>query len=458
MADDRNMPTQGEIDVTPRKPATLEGEYSEQLPTSDKGYKRLGLIILLIAFGGFGIWAMTASLAIAVVAPGSVSMESFKRTVQHLEGGIVEELLVEDGDKVQAGDPLIVLSDTQALAQLDIAKSQYLINRAMEIRLLAEQKGADKLVFPEDLLNSDLQRVQQVLAVQRSLFVSRRESLQGALESLDEQINQMREQIDGLESQIAINRRRVSSLKAEAQDFRSLFREGLGDNQRLRELERQVLEYEGRIAEHRSQIARLKSQISENKLQKEVRRQEFQSEVGEQLRDAQSQIAEAEERITSLSDQVNRTTIKAPVAGTVVGLKVHTKGAVIRGGDPIMDIVPSGDGFVVEARIPNRDIDNIYIGQPATIRFSAFNQRLTNEIAGEVIHVSADSFEDEATGQMYYKARVRVTEEGEKDMTEQMQLLSGMPAEVLIKTGERTFASYIAKPITDMLARAMREA
>lgn len=455
-ADAGQQVTRPEIDVTPQ-PQTLEGEYSEKLPTSDKGYKRLGMVILLVALGGFGTWALTASLAVAVVAPGSVSMESFKRTVQHLEGGIVKELLVEDGDKVEAGDPLVVLSDTQARSQLDIARSQYLINRAMEVRLLAEQEGAEMLAFPEDLLDSDRPRVQQVLAVQQSLFVARRESLQGALESLDEQVEQMRGQIEGLESQIAINQRRVSSLKAEAEDFRSLFREGLGDNQRLRELERQVLEYQGRIAEHRSQIASLKSQISEKQLQKEVRRQEFQSEVGEQLRNAQSQIAEAEERITSLSDQVSRTTIRAPVSGTVVGRQIHTQGAVIRGGDPIMDIVPAGDGFVVEARVPNRDIDNIYIGQQATIRFSAFNQRLTNEIAGEVIHVSADSFEDEATGQMYYKARVRVTEEGEKDMTEQMQLLSGMPAEVLIKTGERTFASYIAKPITDMLARAMRE-
>lgn len=445
-----------EIDVTPG-PQTLEGDYSETLPTSDKGYRRLGFFILLIAFGGFGVWALTASLAIAVVAPGSVSMESFKRTVQHLEGGIVRELLVEDGDKVEAGDPLVILSDTQARSQLDIARSQYLINRAMELRLLAEQQGADSLEFPAELTESDRARVQQVLAVQRSLFVARRESLQGALDSLDEQVQQMRNQIEGLESQIGINRQRVSSLKSEAEDFRSLFREGLGDNQRLRELERQVLEYEGRIAEHRSQIASLKSQISENQLQKEVRRQEFQSEVGEQLRNAQAQIAEAEERITSLTDQVNRTTIEAPVSGTVVGRQVHTIGAVIRGGDPIMDIVPAGDGFVVEARVPNRDIDNIFIGQSATIRFSAFNQRLTNEIDGEIIHVSADSFEDEATGQMYYKARVRVTEEGEKDMTEQMQLLSGMPAEVLIRTGERTFASYIAKPITDMLARAMRE-
>ena len=147
----------------------------------------------------------------------------------------------------------------------------------------------------------------------------------------------------------------------------------------------------------------------------------------------------------------------APVSGTVVGRQVHTVGAVIRGGDTIMDVVPSNDGFVVEARIPTRDIDNIYIGQFAEIRFSAFNQRLTDVIDGEVIHVSADSFEDEATGEQYYRARVRVTEEGYTQMNENMQLLSGMPAEVMIRTGERTFASYIAKPINDMLARAIRE-
>lgn len=444
------------IDITPG-PQTLDGEYSKVLPTKDKNFRRLGFAILLLAFGGFGTWAFSAKLAVAVVAPGNVSIESFKRTVQHLEGGIVRDILVHDGDHVDVGDSLIVLSDTQARSQLDIARSQYLINRAMEVRLLAEQRGLDKINFPAELVGSDRERVREILAVQRSLFISRRQSLNSTLASLDEQINQMREQIDGLTAQIGVDRRRIKSLRSETEDFRSLFREGLGDNQRVRELERQMLQYEGAIANFKSEIARLKSQISENRVKQELQRQEFQSEIGEQLRTVQSQIAEAEDRITSLSDQVERTVIKAPVAGTVVGLAVHTKGAVIRSGDKIMDIVPSGDGFVVQARIPNRDIDNIYPGQPATIRFSAFNQRLTNEIAGVVANVSADSFEDEATGQMYYKVRVKVTEEGSQDMTEQMKLLSGMPAEVMLLTNERTFASYIAKPITDMLARAIRE-
>lgn len=455
--ENRNVPARSEIDVTPSKPETLEGEATEKLPTSDKGYRKLGFCILLFALGGFILWSITASLAIAVVAPGNVSIESFKRTVQHLEGGIVRELLVEDGDKVTAGDPLVILSDTQSRSQLEIARSQFLINRAMEARLLAEQEGAEIMEIPADIRNVDSPRVQQVVAVQQSLFTARRQSLISTLESLDEQIIQMQEQIEGLEQRMSVNTQRISSLRSEASDFRSLYREGLGDNQRMRELERQVLQYEGDNAEFRASVAQLRSQISENRMQREIQQQEFQKEVGEQLRDAQAQIAQAEEQIISLADQVERTVITAPVSGTVVGRQVHSVGSVIRGGDPIMDVVPSNDGFIVEARVPTRDIDNIYLGQFAEIRFSAFNQRLTDVIDGEVIYVSADSFEDEATGQRYYRVRVRVTESGHEQMTEQMQLLSGMPAEVMIRTGERTFASYIAKPINDMLARALRE-
>lgn len=448
---------QREMDVTPQGPVTIDGEAQEVLPTSDKGYRKLGYAILVIALGGFVLWSVTASLAVAVVAPGNVSMASFKRTVQHLEGGIVRELLVQDGDKVEVGQPLVILSDTQVRSQLEIAQSQYFINRAMEVRLLAEQEGADTLEMPEELVSVDNGRIQQVAAVQQSLFIARRQSLLSTLDSMDQQILQMQEQIEGLGARTKVNNQRISSLRSEAEDFRSLYREGLGDNQRLRELERQVLQYEGDNAEFQSNTAQLRSQISENRMQKEITQQEFQAEVGEQLRDAQAQIAEAEERITSLTDQVNRTIVSAPVSGTVVGQQVHTVGAVIRPGDPIMDVVPSDDGFVVEARVPTRDIDNLFLGQLAEIRFSAFNQRLTSVIDGEIVHISADSFEDEATGQRYYKARFRVTEAGSEDMTEQMQLLSGMPAEVMIRTGERTFASYIAKPISDMLARAMRE-
>lgn len=441
-------------DATTRQ---LAADSSPQLPISEAPYRRTGLLILLLALGGFATWAVSANLAVAVVAPGSVSVESFKKTVQHLEGGIVKQILVDDGDRVAAGDPLMVLDDTQPRSQLEIALSEYRIARANEVRLLAEQSSKTTLSFPDELLKADSPRVQEVLAVQGKLFEARRQSLQGTLEALGEQAVQMQEQIQGLEATSEINRSRIVSLSREATDYRTLFKEGLGNNQRMRELERQVLQSRGENAQNLSEMARLKSQISENRLQKAIKQQENQQEVGERLREAQATIADAEERIVALRDRVGRTQVVAPVDGTVVGMHIHTLGAVVGAGDPLMDIVPTEDGFVVEARVADRDIDNIYRGQPAEIRFSAFNQRLSNVIDGRVTHVSADSFEDEATRTRYYKVRVAVTDKGQAAMTDNMQLLSGMPAEVMLRTGERTFASYVTKPFNDMLARAIRE-
>ncbi|WP_261397664.1 HlyD family type I secretion periplasmic adaptor subunit [Halomonas sp. DP8Y7-3] len=423
----------------------------------DQRYRRLGLLILLVALGGFGSWSVMASLAVSVVAPGSVSVESFTKTVQHLEGGIVERIHVEDGSQVDAGDVLITLDDTQARAQSRIVEADYLIARASEVRLLAEQAGADQLVFPDALRQSDNGRVQAVLGVQQRLFEVRRESLDGTLAALDQQILQLDEQITGLEATRQITQRRIDSLNGEVANHRKLFREGLISSQRMREMERESLEYQSDNARHLAEVARLRAQISENVLNKQIRLQEFQQQVGEALRQVQSEVADAEERLVALTDTLRRTAITAPVAGTVVGLKVHTLGAVIRGGDPLMDLVPMGDGFIVEARVANHDVDHLYLGQPAEIRFSAFNQRLSNVIDGEVVHVSANSFEDEATRERYYKVRIQVTQQGEANMTDNMRLMAGMPAEVMIRTSERSFASYVAKPVTDMLARAMRE-
>ncbi|MEQ5767593.1 HlyD family type I secretion periplasmic adaptor subunit [Halomonas sp. H33-56] len=429
----------------------------DDLPLQDTRYRRMGLIILLVAFGGFGSWSVMASLAVSVVAPGSVSVESFTKTVQHLEGGIVEQIHVEDGSQVEAGAPLITLDDTQAMAQSRIVETEYLIARASEVRLLAEQSGAETLVFPQALIDSDNARVQAVLEVQRRLFEVRRDSLEGTLAALDQQILQLEEQITGLEETQVITQRRIDSLNGDVANHRKLFRDGLISSQRMREMERESLEYQSDNARHVSEVARLRAQISENTLNKQIRLQEFQQQVGEALRQVQAEVADAEERLVALNDTLKRTEITAPVAGTVVGLKVHTLGAVVRGGDPLMDLVPMGDGFIVEAKVANHDVDHLYLGQPAEIRFSAFNQRLSNVIDGEVVHVSANSFEDEATRQRYYKVRIQVTELGEKDMTENMRLMAGMPAEVMIRTSERSFASYVAKPIVDMLARAMRE-
>ncbi|MGQ7247101.1 HlyD family type I secretion periplasmic adaptor subunit [Halomonas sp. V046] len=430
---------------------------ANELPLHDTHYRRFGLAVLLVAIGGFGSWSVMANLAVSVVAPGSVSVESFTKTVQHFEGGIVEAIRVEDGDHVDAGDVLIVLDDTQARSQQKIVEAEYLIARASEIRLLAEYSDAQTLAFPDALVSSTNPRVQEVLEVQQRLFEVRRQSLSGAMAALDEQIVQMNEQIAGLENTQAITQRRIDSLNGDVANHRKLFRDGLINSQRMREMERESLEYQSDNAGQVAEVARLRSQISENELQKQIRLQEFQQQVGESLRQVQTEVTDAEERLVALNDKLKRTEVIAPVTGTVVGLMVHTLGAVIRGGDPLLDIVPAGEGFIVEARVPDHDIDHLYLGQPSEIRFSAFNQRLSNVIDGEVVHVSADSFEDEATRARYYKVRIRVTEAGEDNMTDSMRLLAGMPAEVMIRTGERSFASYIGKPMADMLARAMRE-
>ncbi|MFQ3787928.1 HlyD family type I secretion periplasmic adaptor subunit [Halomonas sp. A29] len=448
-------------DLHERSGARARGSTIElappHVPLDERRYHRLGLLVLLLGLGGFAGWAFTAELSVSVVAPGHVAAETFRRTVQHLEGGMVREILVEDGDAVMAGQPLIVIDDTQARSQLQIMRSQYLIQRATELRLLAEQRGSEILVFPEELTASDLPRVQEVLALQQALFVARRQSHRSTLEALDEQLVQLRRQLEGLEETVRLGERHLASFRAEENDLRGLFARGLVNNLRLREVERDLLQLESEVAGRRAEIGRLGSQLSENRMQREIRMQEFHKEVGEQLRDVQARVAEAEERIVSLSDQVLRTIIMAPVDGTVVERRVHSVGDVVRPGDSLLDLVPAGDGFLIEARVPGRDVDRLYPGQAAEIRFSAFNQRLTHSILAEIVYISADSQLDEATGARFYRVRLRVSDSGRQAMDGHMQLLAGMPAEVMIRTGERTFASYLLKPLTDMFARAVRE-
>lgn len=422
-------------------------------PIDPRPWQRFGLLILLIAFGGFGGWAVVANLAVGVVVSGKVAAASFTRTVQHYEGGIVSEIRVDDGDNVEAGEILVVLDDTRARSQLQLARNQYLLNRASEVRLTAELAEQEALVFPADLRDSESRRVKEAMAVQQGLFFARRQALVGTLATLEQQAYQFQEQRDGLEALIDVNRQRIASLGEEADDLRSLFERGHGDRQRLRELERELLEREGEAAQQAANVASIDAQISENHLQRQIRRQEFHQQAGERLRDVQAHIADAEERITALEDEVQRTAIRAPVAGSIVDLRLRSSGAVLAAGEPVLDVVPVDVGFVVEARVPVHEIDSLYPGQPARVRFSAFNQRSSRAVEGELIHISADSLVDEMTASDYYQVRIAVDD---ALLSEEMPLVAGMPAEVMIHTGERTFASYLIKPFSDVLARAMR--
>ncbi|SEG20328.1 HlyD family type I secretion periplasmic adaptor subunit [Billgrantia desiderata] len=438
--------------IYPQEPAPSAATTSAP-PVDPRPWQRIGLLVLLIAFGGFGGWAVAANLAVGVVASGKVAAASSTRSVQHYEGGIVSEIRVADGDRVEAGEVLVVLDDTRARSQLQLARNQYLLNRASEVRLSAELAGSETLTFPAELHDSQSRRVREALAVQQGLFFARRQTLDGTLATLEQQAHQYREQREGLEALIEVSRQRIASLDEEADDLRSLFERGHGDRQRLRELERDLLELEGETAQQESNAASIDAQISENRLQRQILRQEFQQETGERLRDVQAQIAEAEERITALADEVRRTAVRAPVAGSVVDLRLHSSGAVIDPGDAVLDIVPADEGFVVEARIPVHEIDSLHPGQTARIRFTAFDQRASHAVEGELVHLSADSLVDETTGSEYYLARIAVDD---TRLPEEMRLVAGMPAEVMIHTGERSFASYLLEPFSDVLARAMR--
>ncbi|WP_458526484.1 HlyD family type I secretion periplasmic adaptor subunit [Onishia taeanensis] len=425
-------------------------------PVGDRWHRQVGVGILLLLLVGVGGWAVTAELAVAVMAPGRVTVAADKKTVQHLEGGIVEDIAVADGDRVEPGDTLMTLEATGIEGELESARMAFWVERATQLRLQAEQAGQSRLRYPTALVDGDDPRLSRVLAVQRQLFLSRRLSLESDLAALDAQIAQRRRRIEGHEALIASTEQQLGSLREDAKALGSLYRDGLGDNQRLHEMQRDIQRHQGELAEHRTGIARLRAEIDEQRLKKARRTQQQQETLGDQLREVQHRVVEARARLSTLRDRQQRTRITAPVAGRVVELAVHTRGAVLDPGMPILEIVPGGRDFVVEARVTDRDIDHVQTGQPVKVRFTAFNRRQSPMVAGEVQRVSADSFEDEASGQHFYRVRVTFKPSAMASLPADFSLRSGMPAEVRLKSGERTFASYLFKPVNDMLARALR--
>lgn len=428
-------------------------------PTDDRPVRRLGYLILLLAFGVGGGWAAVAGLDSAAVAPGVVTVDSYRKTVQHLEGGIVKEILVRDGDRVQTGAVLLRLDDTQVRAQLEMVRNQYLNNLALDARLAAERQQHETIRFPEELREAtDDPRVQEIVTIQEREFEARRTALQGEIAVLEQRIDQLEEQVRGLDAMQAIKQKRILSYREEVADMQKLFERKLGDKLRLREMERLALELEGERAGHLSDLSRAKIQIGETRLQILQRRQALQAEIAAQSRETQAKHFDLQERLRALRDTLSRTEIRATADGIVVGMGVHTVGGVIAPGSKILEIVPHDDRMVVDAQVSPADIDKVRPGLTADIRFSAFKTRTTPVMEGTVETVSADRLTDPATHYPYYLARIAVTESS-RDTLQHLGLtvLPGMPAEVIIKTGERTFLNYLLQPITDSLARAFRE-
>lgn len=438
-------------------PVTLgpdSGESALQKLTSMDGPKRIGLTIFFLVFGLFGVWAAVAPLNGAAQAVGTVTVRSYKKVVQHLEGGIVGDILVQDGDHVEAGDPLLILDNTQPLAQLEIINGQYIAAKAREARFIAERDQLESVSLPEEL-DSTSPMVQEEFYAQSQIFNARKEARLGEIEVLEQRIQQLESQLIGLRGLKTSKEQLASSYSDELSDVSELLSQGFSDKNRLRELERSQARLEGEAAELTASIASTEMQIGETRMQILQLNREFRNEVVQSLSETQTNLNDIRERRNALQDIVTRTVVRAPVEGIVNGMQIHTIGGVIGPGTQIADIVPQSDELIVDARVSPIDIDRVAIGQEATVRFSTFGSSVPT-ITGEVLNLSADSFLDEATGLSYYRARVEVTEEGMEELGD-LTLLPGMPAEVFIATGSRTFLQYLFKPFSNAIARSFNE-
>ncbi|MGH1483139.1 MAG: HlyD family type I secretion periplasmic adaptor subunit [Geminicoccales bacterium] len=423
---------------------------------SSLGYIVLGLSIIVVLLGGLGAWALMAQLNGAIVASGRLTVESNRKTVQHLDGGIVRKILVKDGDVVAPGQLLVSLDSTidQATFDATVVKLDELGARAA--RLIAERDGMPSIDFPEEMVaRAHEPSVVKVMQGERDLFEARRSSAAGTERLLQQRVNGFDQQIVGLEGQIASKGRQVELVMEEHKSLKVLYDKGYATLTRLLALQRQAEQLEGERAAHGSDIATVKNSIAETELELGQIKHDFQEIVTAELRTVEAEIFGLQERRIAAEERLKRAGIIASHAGVVLDLAVHTVGGVITPGQPILDIVPDTDELLVEAQIATSDIDKVSLGQASVVRLSAFSQDETPEIEGTVRSVSADRLIDEVTGQPYYVARIDIA--GQQLSSGGIELVPGMPAEVFIETGDRTAISYFVKPLTDRLAKTFIE-
>jgi len=420
-------------------------------------YTRLGWWIVIVGLGGFLLWASFAPLDKGVPLSGTVSVASNKKAIQHEAGGTVEDILVKEGDSVKAGDVLVLMNNVQVQADAETARVQYIVARTMQARLIAERDGLHNVDIPQEFADSksDL-RVLESLALQNQISSSRQSAIQSELAAINENIAGLTSQTQGLEAAVLNKRDQKSLIIQQLSGMRDLAKEGYMATNRVLESEQNLARIEAEISADFGNIGRLNRQIAELKLQKAQRNQEYQKEVRTQLAEAQKQADALESQLKGLDRNVQNIEVKAPVTGTVVGLNVFTKGAVVSPGFKLMDIVPKEDSLVVEGQLPVHLVDKVYPDLPVNLMFTAFNQNKTPHIPGVVLNVSADRFVDEHTGQPYYKLVTKVAPEGMK-LISSLKIRPGMPVEMFVITGQRTMINYLFKPIFDHLKLSMSE-
>jgi epimerase transport system membrane fusion protein len=441
----------GSLVASPRTEATPAPLYETEFDVP----RRIGLTIAFLVFGVFGLWSAFAPINGAVHAMGAITVKSYKKVVQHLEGGIVREIRVQNGAMVNAGDVLLVIDPTQSLANLEIYTGQLFSLTALEARLLAERDGLDTVGYPA-LLSAADNKAQVEKEAQDQVFNARKASREGAIAVLNQRASQLGSQVTGLKALQESKKQLADSFAEELVDVRALLAEGFANKLRLRELERNHAMMVGETAELSANIASTQIQIGEAQLEIIQTQNQFQTEVVNQLAETQTALKDTRERVTALADIVTRTEVRAPDAGIVNNLQVHTIGAVIAPGSPIAEIVPQSEDLVVEARVQTIDIDRVATGQQASIRLPTFSSKTTPTLYGTVLNVSADTLIDQATGASYYLARIEITPESMTEIAD-LILVPGMPAEVFITTPSRTFLQYLMKPLSNSIARSFLE-
>ena len=419
---------------------------------------RTGLWVLGLGFGGFLLWAAFAPLDEGVPTQGMVTIDTKRKTVQHLSGGIVKEVLVHEGQQVKEGEPLLRLDAAVARANYESVRQRYLGYRAMQSRLFAEQAGSAAIDFHPDVkaaMNDPL--IKQQIVTQQQLIQARRAALAADLQGIEENIQGLKEQLGSYQNILVQRRNQLSLLNEELNNVRGMVKEGYAPRNRQLELERMVAESNAAIADLVGNSLRVNRQVAELGQRSMARKQEYRKEIESQLADITRETQSDAEKFVAVTADLDRMEIKAPANGQVVGLTVQTVGAVLQPGQKLLDVVPDNQSLLLEAHIPPHLIDKVQTGLPADIRFNTFAHSPQLVVEGKILSVSGDLLSDPQAPQFaYYLARVQVTPAGMKTLG-QRQMQPGMPVEIVIKTGERSLLTYLIHPLTKRMAASLKE-
>ena len=416
-----------------------------------------GMMMIAVGLGGFGLWAGLAPLRGAAVASGTVIVDSKRKTIQHLEGGIVRDILVHDGDKVRADQVLMRLDDTQAASALQQATARYFSAEALVARLTAEEFARPTIEFPADLLaRRGDPEIGKLIDGQSSIFKARLDELNRQAEIFGQSDAQSAEQIHGLEAQIADQRQQLRLIAEEIANKSALLDRGLVTKPQVLQLQRQQAEIDGSMNQNIASIARIKQAMVETQMRISDLRTSRVNDASRDHSDALKDVLDFAEKMRGARDVLDRTVVRAPLEGTVMEMAVHTIGGVVAPGSTLMEIVPSADQLTVEAKVDVKDIDHVHAGLPAQVRLVNYSQRDTPTLDGTVDWVSADRVDDDKAGTSYYSAKIEV-DRAQLKALDNVKLYPGMPVEVMILGNERTVFDYLLGPVNRTFARAMRE-